>query len=79
MSAKLTPQQRKRLIKEFGHIPTKKELFAKIQESQETMLKALEEAYKNLPDDPDIRGQFIEALERTSKLHKKLNELKEEK
>jgi len=65
---KLTKKQRERIIKEFGHIPTKEELFEKIMASQERMAKALAGAWENAPDDPKIKKQLLEAGEKSAKL-----------
>lgn len=75
MKPKLTKAQRERVLKEFGHIPTKEEVFAKIQASQVRMMNALQEAFENMPEDEALRGQFLDTLEQTATFNKHLNEV----
>ena len=72
MREKLTKKQKDKLIKEFGHIPTKEEIFAKIRTSQEKMMAALKGAWDTAPDDPKIRKQLVEVVEKASKLRNKI-------
>lgn len=76
---KLTKQRRERMIKEFGHIPTKEELFAKIQASQQNLLNALAGAWDNAPDDPKIRSELLNAMKKAINLRDKTAEVFAEK
>jgi hypothetical protein len=79
MAAKLSPAVKKRLIKKYGHVPTKKEVFQKIQESQDRLMAALKGAYENMPEDPGLREQFLDALEQAAKLNKGIKQVIKEK
>lgn len=80
MREKLTKKQKDKLIKEFGHIPTKEEIFSKIRQSQETMMAALKGAWDTAPDDPKIRKQLVDVVEKASKLrHKIYNDILQDK
>jgi len=59
---KLSAAQRKRILKEFGHMPTQEELFAKVMASQQRMVDALHGAWETVPDDPAIRSQLSEVV-----------------
>lgn len=72
---KHTPKQKQEIIKKFGHIPTKEELFAKIRESNQKMITALEGAWNCAPKEPAVRKQLTDAVAKASQLTKKLNEL----
>ena len=65
---KLTKKQHERMIKEFGHIPTKEEIFAKMEASLARMNEALEGAWKTMPDDMKIRKDMTEVVARSAKL-----------
>lgn len=69
---KLDPKTKERLIKEFGHIPTKEEIFEKLIQSQERMIKALAGASRTAPHDPQIRAQILKAMEKAVKLREKI-------
>ncbi len=65
---KLTKKQKDRMIKEFGHIPTKEEIFAKLEVSLTRMNNALEGAWKTMPDDYKTRNDMEEIVSRSAKL-----------
>lgn len=65
---KLSKKKEKELIKKFGHIPTKEEIFEHIKASQERMIWALGKAMETAPDDPKIRQQLLEAVEKATTL-----------
>ena len=65
---KLTKEQRERIIKEFGHIPTKEEIFDRIIASQERLAEALAGAWKNAPADAETREKLLEIGEKSAKL-----------
>lgn len=64
----LTKKQKERMIKEFGHIPSKEEVFAKLEASLSRMTAALEGAWNTMPDDPKIRKDMIKAVTHSAKL-----------
>ncbi len=68
---KLTKKQKEKILKEFGgRMPTKEEIFEKIKASQERLMQALAGAARTAPDDPEIRKQLLEVVERAAKLRK---------
>lgn len=69
---KLSKKQEAELIKKYGHVPTKEEIFEKIKASQEIMMRALAGALKTAPKDPKIREQLLEAVEKATKLRGKI-------
>lgn len=77
---KLSKIKEKELIKKFGHIPTKEEIFERIKASQERMIWALGKAMETAPDDPKIRQQLLEAVEKATNLREAIYKevLKEE-
>ena len=50
MGKTLTGKQREKLIKQFGHVPTKEEIFQKIEESQERLVSSLAGMWQTAPD-----------------------------
>lgn len=70
--AKLTRQKKEEIIKKYGKIPTKEELFQKIKRSQERLLVSLIRAWETAPDDPKIREEVLEAIEKAARLHEKI-------
>ena len=72
MPKKLTKKQKEEIIKKYGKIPTKEEMFQKIKESQERMMSALAGAWEEAPDEPEIKRQLLEAVEKAGKMRKKI-------
>lgn len=72
---KLSKAQKDKLVKEFGHMPTQEEVFNKIKASQQKMMWALAKAWDAAPDDPKVRKQLIDVIEKAAKFDKKLQEL----
>ena len=73
MKKKLSKKKRKEIMKQFGgRMPTKKEIFEKIKASQERMIAALKGAYETAPQDPKIRSELMEAIEKATKLRSKI-------
>lgn len=72
MINKLTKKQKEGLIKKYGKIPSKKEIFEKLQTSQERMINALKGAWENMPEDISSkeRDVLIDVIERATKLRK---------
>lgn len=68
MKLKLSKKKEAELIKKFGHVPTEEEILEKIKASQERLMSALAGALKTAPDDPKIRKQLLEAVEKAAKL-----------
>lgn len=56
------------MIIEFGHVPTKEEVFAKLEASLARMTSALEGAWNTMPDEPKIRKDMIKAVVHSAKL-----------
>ena len=75
---KLTKDQEDKLIKEFGHVPTPDEVFNKIKASQQKMKWALAKAWDAAPDDPKVRKQLIDVIEKAAKFDKNLQHLIDE-
>ncbi|MBI2195522.1 MAG: hypothetical protein HYU48_00545 [Candidatus Levybacteria bacterium] len=70
---KLSKKRKEEIMKQFGgRMPTKKEIFQKIMESQERMAQALKGAWEAKPDDPKIREQLLEIGERAGKMKKEI-------
>lgn len=61
-----------------GVVPTKKEVFEKIKQSQQKMLDSLQGAWDTSPDDLDIRKDLAEVVGRVAKLDKELKKLMED-
>ena len=80
MGKTLTGKQREKLIKQFGHVPTKEEIFQKIKESQERLVSSLAGMWQTAPDDPKVKGKILEAMEKAMKLRQNVYKtvLKEE-
>ena len=73
MKSKLTKKQREKIMKQYGgRMPTKEEIFEKIKASQERMMQALAGAARTAPDDPKVRSQLLEVIERAAKLRGKI-------
>ncbi|MEX2028170.1 MAG: hypothetical protein WD988_01570 [Candidatus Curtissbacteria bacterium] len=71
MKPKLTKKRKEEIMKQFGgRMPTKEELFEKIRASQERMMTALAGAAKTAPDDPEIRKELMEVIEKAASLRK---------
>lgn len=76
----MNKKQKEEIIKKYGKIPTKEEIFQKIKESQERMVVALAKAWETAPNDPKIKKQLLEAIEKALQFRNKLYKdlLKEE-
>ena len=72
MAKKLSKKKKEEIIKKYGKIPSKKELFDKIKESQERLVVSLVMAWKTAPDGPKIREEIIEAMEKALNLREKV-------
>ncbi len=72
MVKKLSKKRKEEIIKKYGKIPSKKEIFEKIKQSQERMIVALARAWEVAPDDPKTREELMEATEKAVKLREKL-------
>lgn len=60
-------------MKQFGgRMPTKEEVFEKIKASQERMMAVLKGAYEAAPEDPKIRAEFMDAIDKATKLREKV-------
>lgn len=58
-------------MKEFGgRMPTKEEIFEKIRASQERLMQALAGAARTAPDDPEVKKQLMEVIEKAGSLRK---------
>ena len=71
---KLSKKKKEEIIKKYGKVPTKEELFEKIKESQERMIVSLALAWEEVPNDPKIRAKLLKATEKAVKLREKLYE-----
>ena len=69
---KLTKKKKEELIKKFGHVPTKEEIFEKLKASQERLMWALSGALEAAPDDPKLRKQLLQAIEKAATLRGKV-------
>jgi hypothetical protein len=69
---KLSKNQEKELIKKYGHVPTEKEIFENLKAHQEKLMSALVGALETAPDDPEIRKQLMEAVEKATQMREKL-------
>lgn len=70
--AKSDRKQKGELVAKFGQVPAKEEIFTRIKESQERLVRSLAGALATAPEDPQIRGQLLEAIEKATKLRTKL-------
>ena len=60
-------------MKQFGgRMPTKEEIFQKLAASQERLMNALKGAYENVPNDPNVRSELMETIDKATKLRSKL-------
>ncbi len=71
----LTKKQKEELIKKYGHVPTKKEVFQKLIESQERLANALKGAWETAPDNEEVKKTLLEAGEKSAKLKKEIEKL----
>lgn len=73
MSNKLSKKRKEEIMKQFGsRMPTKEEVFEKIRASQERMMEALKGAYETAPDDPNVRKDLVNVIEKATKMRSKL-------
>jgi len=72
MKAKLSDKRKKEIIEKYGEIPTKKELFDKLAETQERLVISLAMAWEVVPDDPKRKEDLLKATERAMKLREKI-------
>ncbi|OGY21931.1 MAG: hypothetical protein A2126_00170 [Candidatus Woykebacteria bacterium GWB1_45_5] len=72
MRRKPTKKQKEELIKKFGHVPTKEEIFERLKASQERLMWALSGALETAPDDPKLRKQLLQAIEKAATLRGKV-------
>ena len=79
MGLKLTKKQKEKLIKQFGHVPSKKEIFEKMKASQERLIYSLAGAWETAPDDPKIKNQLLRAIQKALNLRAKIYEMMGEK
>ncbi|OGY26022.1 MAG: hypothetical protein A2Z24_02820 [Candidatus Woykebacteria bacterium RBG_16_44_10] len=70
--SKLTKKKKEELIKKFGHVPTKEEIFEKLKASQERLMWALSGALKTAPPDLELRKQLLQAIEKAATLRGKV-------
>lgn len=71
----LSKKRKEEIIKLYGHIPTKEEVFQKIIESQERLANALKGAWETKPQDSKTVKQLLEVGARSGKLRKELEKL----
>lgn len=69
---KLTKKQKEEIIKKYGKIPTKKEIFEGLKKSQERLVVSLAAAWEVAPDDPEARKELLRLMEKALKLRKKV-------
>lgn len=68
---KLSKKRREEIMKQFGgRMPTREEIFEKIRASQERLMSALAGAARTAPDDPEVRKQLMEVIQRAGNLRK---------
>lgn len=72
MTTKLSQKRREEIIKKYGKIPTKEEVFQKIRESQERLIVSLAKAWEVAPPDPAIRKEVLEAMGKAVELREKV-------
>ena len=70
--ARLAKKQKEEIIKKYGKVPSKEEIFQKIRESQERLVASLIKAWEAAPDDPKIRKELLQAMERAVNLRKEV-------
>lgn len=68
----MTKKKKEELIKKFGHVPTKTEIFENLKASQERLIWALSGALETAPDDPKLRKQILQAIEKAATLRGKV-------
>ncbi len=80
MKSKLTEAQHKKIMKQFGgKMPTQAEIVATIRASQERLMTALAGAARTAPNDPEIKKQLMETIEKAGNLRKRIyNEVLQE-
>lgn len=72
MKNKLNAKQKEEIIKKYGKIPSKEEVFEKIAASQEKLIAALMGAWESAPNDPKIRKDLLKAMEKAMDLRAKV-------
>lgn len=65
---KLSKKQKEEIIKKYGKVPSKEEIFEKLRKSQEKLVVSLALAWESAPDDPKIRKDLLNAMEEAVKL-----------
>jgi len=69
----LAPKLREKLMQQYGgRMPTQEEVFEKIRASQERLMTALVGMAKTAPNDPEIKKQLMEAMQKAAELRKKV-------
>jgi hypothetical protein len=72
VKSKLTKKQKEELLNKIGHVPTRNEIFEKLKASQERLMWALSNALEAAPDNPKLRKQLLQAIEKAATLRGKV-------
>jgi len=67
-----TREKRKKLVAKFGQSFSEEEILEKLKQSQEKMIRALAGALTTAPDDPEIRSELLEAVEKAMQMRSKI-------
>ncbi len=60
------------LEKESPTAPTEEEIIGRIKASQERLMQALAGMARTAPDDPEIKAEIMQAIEKAANLRKKI-------
>lgn len=72
MATKLTKKQKGEIVEKFGRVPTEDEIVEAIKASQERLMQALAGMARTAPDDPEIKKEIMQAIEKAADLRKRI-------
>jgi len=70
---KLAKKPKQKVLEEQDSAaPTEEEIVERIKASQERLMQALAGKARNVPDDPEIKKEVMEAIEKAADLRKRI-------
>lgn len=73
MTAKVSKKQKERILDEpSSTAPTDEEIVERIKASQERLMQALVGMARSAPDDPGIKAEIMQAIEKAADLRKRI-------
>jgi len=73
MAAKVSKKQKEGILDESSSTtPTDEEIIERIKASQERLMQALAGMARSAPDDPEIKAEIMQAIEKAANLRKRI-------